>query len=116
MDQVSAASIAKALDALHLRYQFIAQNLANAADPAYRPVRVDFEEALKEAASKGVDEVRRLEPGVTTARGSALANGVRIDLEIAAASQTSSRYSTLADLLTRRMTLEHAVLSEGGAR
>lgn len=116
MDQLSAALTAKSLDALHLRYQFIAQNLANAADPSYRPVSVEFEAALRAAAAKDLAAVQALEPQVRAAPQGLLSSGVRIDLEIAAASQTASRYSTLADLLTRRMTLEHAALSEGAQR
>ena len=62
MDQVSAAVFLKALDGLALRSRAIAENIANGSTPAYRPVRVHFEEALRRAASEGVGAINAVTP------------------------------------------------------
>jgi len=42
------ATVLQTLDALQLREQAISQNIANASNPNYHPVSVDFEEQLQE--------------------------------------------------------------------
>jgi flagellar basal-body rod protein FlgB len=113
MDQVSATLIAKALDGLSLRYQFTAQNIANANSPGYRPVHVTFEDNLKAAAAKGEQAIRNLQPQVHYAKDGVATPELRIDLELASASQTAMRYRALIDILGRQMALHRAVVSEG---
>jgi flagellar basal-body rod protein FlgB len=112
MDEVSAALIARALDGLNQRYLFIAQNIANVNSPDYRPVRVSFEESLRDAAVHGPDAIRAVEPKVYVEE--ATDEAMRLDLELAAAAQTASRYRALVDLLGRQMALHRALLSAGG--
>ncbi len=64
MDEASSALIVKALDGLNQRYLFSAQNIANANTPGYRPVRVSFEESLREAAGQGREAIMAVEPRV----------------------------------------------------
>jgi flagellar basal-body rod protein FlgB len=114
MDEVSATLISKALDALSLRYQFTAQNIANANSPGYRPIRVTFEESLKAAAAKGEAAIRAVEPKVHYANDAAASAEARLDLELASAAQTAGRYRALIEILGRQMALHRAVVMDGG--
>lgn len=113
MDEVSAALIARALDGLNQRYMFTAQNIANANSAGYRPVRVSFEESLRAAASSGAEAIRAVEPRVFVETGDG-AETMRLDLELATASQTAMRYRALVDILGRQMALQRALLAAGG--
>lgn len=112
MDPISLALIEKALEGLSLRQEFIAQNIANANSPSYQPVRVSFEEALR-GAEQNPDAIRAVTPQITQLDAGDAAE-VRLDLELAEASQTAMRYRALTDLLGRQMSLERAVISSGG--
>lgn len=114
MDEISAAILKKSLDGLSMRYTFIAQNVANVNSPDYRPVRVSFEEALRAAVSSGAEAVGRVEPRTHVMTANADSEAVRLDLELADASQTALRYRALLDVLARQMALHRAVISDGG--
>lgn len=112
MDPVSALLINKALDGLSMRYLATAENIANASSRAYRPVRVTFEDTLRAAASQGEEAVRRTNP---QSRREPIAAGgeMRLDLELATASETAMRYSALLDLLGRQMQISRTVIRGG---
>lgn len=112
MDEVSAALITKALEGLHQRYMFTAQNIANANSPEYRPMRVSFEESLRAAAERGPGAIRAVQPRAIE-DDSAEGGAMRLDLELAAASQTAMRYRALIDILGRQMALSRAVAAMG---
>ncbi|MEQ1809118.1 MAG: hypothetical protein ABL889_04275 [Terricaulis sp.] len=112
MDQISLALIQRALGGLSLRYDFLAQNIANANTPDYRPVRVSFEERLTAAAARGREAILRVEPEVSVDNNSD-AGPMRLDLELAAAAQTSMRYRALIDLLGRQFALVRAAAAAG---
>ena len=114
MEPLAVTVAAKALDALHMRYAAMAQNIANAGSPAYRTVRVDFEAALTRAAAQGPEAVRALEFGFTAGALRGEGEDRRLDLQIADAARTAGRYSALADLLGRRLALQHALLGAQG--
>ena len=114
MDEVSAALIARALEGLNQRYMATAQNIANANTPDYRPVRISFEDSLREAASRGVNAIRAVEARVHVEEPAGDAEPMRLDLELASASQTAARYRALVDILGRQMALERALLAAGG--
>lgn len=107
MEISSSELIMKALDGLDQRYRFTAQNIANANTPGYRPVRVSFEESLRTAAARNPEAIRTVEPQIIEGEEGAL----RLDLELAAASRTASRYRTLVDLLSREMSLMRSVIT-----
>jgi flagellar basal-body rod protein FlgB len=112
MDPTSAILITKALDGLYARSQATAQNVANANSPGFRPVRVSFEEALKAAALKGPEAVRDFT--ATVAQAPAGPGGeMRLDLELATASETGLRYAALLDLLGRQLQLSRTVIRGG---
>lgn len=112
MDATSAAIITQALDGLHQRYLASAHNIANASSEDFQPLRVSFEESLRQAASAGADAVLAVRPSTfvdETADGA-----MRLDLELANAAQTAARYRALIDILSRQMSLERAALGTGG--
>ena len=113
MDPISSALLQKALDGLSERYNFTAQNIANANTPNYQPVHVAFEETLRQAAASGVDAINATEPRVIIEPLGGDAQGVRLDLELASASQTAMRYRALLEVLGQQMGLERAVLTGG---
>jgi flagellar basal-body rod protein FlgB len=103
--------INKALDGLTMRSVATAQNIANANSPGYRPVKVTFEGALRSAAGKGdLPALKAIVPNF--ARGDANSE-LRLDLELATASETSMRYAALIDLLGRQMQISRIVIRGG---
>lgn len=115
MSELAAALIVKALDGLTQRYLYTAQNIANANSPNYRPVRVSFEERLREASERGIDAVRAVSTEVTVPTSEGEPEPMRLDLEMAQASQTSMRYRALVEILSQQLALERAV-TMGGER
>lgn len=107
------AIVSKVLDALTIRYQAIAQNIANASSAEYRPVRVDFEADLRRAAAQGPDQVRQLVIEMRQDAHHRPGDEVRIDLEIAEAAQTSMRYAALITMLGQRMAISRSITSGG---
>ncbi|MBS0253867.1 MAG: hypothetical protein JSS36_01310 [Proteobacteria bacterium] len=111
MTAMSATLMLKAMDGLALRAQAIAQNIANASSPRYRPMAVTFEDALARAAAQGPEAVAAVTPQIVPEPRAFGQSGVRIDLELADASTTSGRYAALAELLNRRLQLEALAVS-----
>ena len=111
MDEISSVIIAaKALDGLSLRMTAIAQNLANVNSPQYQSARVDFEKALRGATGSGLDAVRSLRFTFVADQSYGLGDDRRIDLQIADAATTASKYAALADMIGRRMAIQHALV------
>ena len=113
MDPITPLVISKALDGLHARQIATAENIANAGTPSYRPLTVDFEASLRDAALRGPAALARVNPRMTTEPMTAMSREMRLDLEVATASQTALRYSALIDLLGRQMAINRAVVSGG---
>jgi len=113
MDEMSALLVTKALDGLAMRAAAISQNIANANSPGYAPLRVSFEAELREAAKAGPDAVRTFAPRFTTALPEGTSPDLRLDLEMASASQTSLRYAALVDVLSRQMQISRLALTGG---
>ncbi|GIU68059.1 flagellar basal body rod protein FlgB [Candidatus Phycosocius spiralis] len=113
LDPLTHVLLVKALDGLLLRQEYIAQNIANASTPDYKPVRVTFEQALKEAKNDGISEISQLKPQVyedLNARG----QGVRLDMELASATQAALRFSGLIEVLGRHFALQRILVSASG--
>ena len=113
MDPTSAIMITKALDGLWARSLATAQNVANANSPGFRPVRVSFEEALQAAARQGPEALSKVRASVVQAPASKIGGEMRLDLELATASETSMRYAALVDLLGRQMQISRTVIRGG---
>lgn len=113
MDAISSVLIAKALDGLSMRQMFSAQNIANANTEGYKPVSVSFENNLKLAASQGMDSIENVTPKVQYSKNTQGSAEMRLDLELAVASQTAMRYGALIDILGRQMSLARTVVNGG---
>jgi len=113
MDELSSAIMVKALDALSTRQMYIAQNIANANTPDYKPVDVSFEKSLKAAASKGMNAVKSVSPYVHYSENIEGTSELRLDLELATAAQTSMRYGALIEIMGRQMSLARTVVNGG---
>lgn len=113
MDAVSPVLINKALDALSMRAAATAQNIANAGTPGYRPLRVGFEEALRAAAAEGPQAIRQFSPSIEAAPQGGPGAELRLDLELATASETAMRYAALIDLLARQLQITRIAVKGG---
>lgn len=113
MDPLSAMLVVKALDGLTMRASAISQNVANANSPSYVPLRVDFEQQLREAAKNGPDAVRAVQPRFAPIPMADGSGEMRLDLELASASETALRYAALVDVLGRQMQISHLVARGG---
>lgn len=113
MEAISPVIINKALDALVLRAEATAQNIANVNGRNYRPMQVSFEDSLRAAAAKGPDAVRALPLSMTEAIPSGFGNEPRLDLELATAAGTASRYAALLNLLGREMQIARIAVQGG---
>lgn len=112
MDSANSTLVLKALDCLSARATVTAQNIANANTPNYRPLRLSFEQALKNAAALGEQAVQQVSPAIE--RTNASGNGeLRLDLELAAASGTATRYGALIDVLDRTFQLNSLAITGG---
>jgi len=113
MASVTTLIIAKALDGLVARQAATAQNIANANTPAYRPIRVSFEESLRAAAAQGPEAIAGVVPQTELAPMPKVSSELRLDLEVATAAQTAMRYGALLSVLEGRGAMMRAVI-EGG--
>lgn len=113
MTSFTVMLIGKALDGLHMRQAATAQNIANGNTDSYRPIRVTFEDRLREAAAQGPDAVAKVRPEIEEAPMPRIASEMRLDLEIATASQTALRYGALLSILEGRGSLMRTIISGG---
>jgi flagellar basal-body rod protein FlgB len=111
MDSIAATILLKSLDGLDTRAKVIAHNIANAGTRGYRPLKVTFEDALARAAHQGGASVNAAAPKVEEAVDAFGRSQLRLDLEMASAAMTSGRFSTLAELLNRRLQIDALSLS-----
>lgn len=113
MDAIAATLISKALDGLSMRQLFSAQNIANANTPGYQSIEVTFEKSLKAAADKGISSIENVRPKTQLSQTSNGSAEMRLDMELAKASQTAMRYSALVEVLGRQMALARTVVNGG---
>lgn len=113
MDPISATLITKALDGLHLRAAVIAENIANSNSIGFRPRAVTFEQQLRAAAAQGLQAIGDSQAKIVPLPGHLGDQAVRLDMEMAAAAQTSTRYAALVDILGRQMQIERAAIRGG---
>lgn len=105
MQAISSTLVIKALDGLSARQTVTAHNIANAGTPGYRPLRVTFEAALAQAAKGG--DIEGVIPRVEADPAwTGVSDSLRLDLELASAASTASRYAALIDVLSRRLQLQ----------
>lgn len=114
MHTPTTAIILKALDGLSARAEAIAENIANASTPGYRPLRVTFETALAQAATEGEAAVEAVEPRLQRVSGSGSGTGLRLDMELAAAASNATRYAALVEVLNRQSQRDAVAVSGSG--
>lgn len=113
MDAELATLAIKALDSLSLRAEATAQNIANAGTPGYRPLAVNFEKSLAEAAAHGGGDLSAFRPTVARAASLFGSTAVRLDLELQTATATAQRYGAIVEVLDRELQLQ-ALATMGG--
>jgi len=106
MDLGTTLLMIKALDGLAARAVVTAENIANAGTATYRPLKLTFEDALKDAAGKGGDAVQKAKPHIERAGAGTTDGELRLDLELATASTTALRYAALIEVLNRQMRID----------
>lgn len=111
---LAIAVAAKALDGLSMRMAAIADGIANIGSPAFRPAKVEFEQALQAAARRGSDAVSAVQFEFAAGPVFGPGDDRRMDLMLADAAQTAMRYSALVDMLGRRMSLLRAAAGSQG--
>ena len=75
---------------------------------------VDIEKALADAAAKGSDAIQAVDPQIETAPLGSPDAELRLDLELADASSTASRYASLIEILDRQGQLTSLAITGGG--
>jgi flagellar basal-body rod protein FlgB len=113
MPSTTVMLIAKALDGLSARQAATAQNIANGNTENYRPIRVSFEDSLRAAVAKGPEAIAQVTPQTELEPVPAFGSEMRLDLEVATASQTAMRYGALITILEGRGGLMAAVVNGG---
>lgn len=119
MDVITAIA-SKALDGLYARQSAIAQNVANAGAESYSPVRVEFEQQLRQAwdaAASATPEaalarIQQVQPELQTIPVLP-GQGVKLDQEITNASETSARYAMLIGMLNRSLQAQMLAIRGG---
>jgi len=121
LSTLTSATVATALDALSVRQQLIAANLANAGSAGYSPARVDFETALRRELESGgdrsvletLDALARLRAGLTEGHFTSRSEqqGVEIDLEMLRLNETVIRYQALIQGLGKYGSLTRMAIS-----
>ena len=124
IEATTVASLSLALDAVSLRQQAIASNIANASVQGYVPLQSSFSEAVHEArrqlaqgrllSAAQVDamaqETLRLEPRQDAV---GLPASVQLDSEVAQMAQNSVHYQALIKGLTQHMSLLSMAAADG---
>ena len=119
LDSVTGALVARALDVSLATHQTIANNIANASTPDYRPLRIDFEDIMgnmRSALGAGgdADDVRAalgdiaIEP-----EQDAEATTVLLDRQMAWLSKNTTRYQALLRAQSQFGSLMSTVIKGG---
>jgi flagellar basal-body rod protein FlgB len=103
MNSLFSSVMIKALDGLTVRATVTAENIANAGTQNYRPRSVSFESALAKAAADGDRAVQAVKPLIGPDTDVMASSGSRLDLELATASSTATRYEALIEIFNRQM-------------
>ncbi len=123
LNNTSVELLVKSMDAVWLRQQVIANNIANAATPGYKSQHLEFEELLEkqiqrtgtseEGLQKAIDSVEprvvRDENTVTQEDG----NNVDLDYENIEMARAQMQYSYLANSLKAQINRLKYVITEG---
>lgn len=124
-NDVTMLALEKALDGAAARQLAVADNLANAETPGYRPRRVEFQQqlraALREQESVNDEASRADVAGVAPRRhlytGPALrrdGNAVDLETELGELAESGLQFQAVTRLLSRKLAMLRSVATEGG--
>lgn len=122
LNSTSLALLEKGLDAVWLRQQVIANNIANAATPGYKSQKLEFENLLAQQAGTGQDEDKLLsamesvEPKVVTNNATAAqedGNNVDLDYENVEMARAQIQYSYMCTSINAQLNRLKYVVTEG---
>lgn len=110
IEATTLPALSTALDAAVIRHQVIANNIANANTPGFRPQRVEFDLSLATQGDGAAQQlVARLEPQL----GLGVDGAVRLDTEVAAMAQNGAHYQALLKALNRHLSVLASAVSDG---
>lgn len=103
LGDLTTSALQYAVDALSLRQQAVAGNLANAQTPNYQAKEVDFEASLSQALATG-DVNLAGAPEVTTSTAPVNADGNNVDegSDLVTLQETTLRYQAMVDSLNAK--------------
>lgn len=117
IDSSTGALLNLALDAVGMRQQAIAHNIANANTPGYQRISVSFESRLAalqdgsgQVATPSLADLSNFRPSFETAASAA---PVALDMELAELSETTLRHQTLLKALNKHLALMSLAITEG---
>jgi len=125
LNNTSMALLEKSMDAVWLRQQVIANNIANAATPGYKSQHLEFEDLLEKQIQKtgtGEDDLQNalnkvdakiISNDSTTAQEDG--NNVDLDLENVEMARAQMQYGYLANSLNAQINRLKYVITEGRA-
>jgi len=125
--------LVRALDALALRQQVTASNIANADTPGFRSTQVRFESILQRALALRSGELSlvrtdprhllpggldpaQVEPQLVELRSTRMrndGNNVDIDYEMGLLAETTLRYNAVSEALARRLAIQRLIATDG---
>ena len=122
-EAVTLSALRLAMDAVALRQQALAANIANANTPGYQPVDVDFDAQLEGARLSLANEGRidpatlagvapRLQPERVAGLPGA-ASSVQLDREVASMVQNAIRFQALSRGMGRQFAILTEAVSDG---
>jgi flagellar basal-body rod protein FlgB len=114
LSDLTTAALQYAVDALSLRQQAVAGNLANAQTPNYQAKEVDFEGSLSQALAAGNVGLAGA-PTVTTSGAPSDANGNNVDPsnDIVTLQETTLRYQAMVDSLNAKFRMLRGSMGGG---
>lgn len=112
VEDINTSILSKALDAVALRQQAIAQNIANVNTPGYRRLTVQFEADLA-AALHGGDATRIGQVAPRVQQAALAAGNQGTDADMARLAETVLHHHALVTVLDKRIAMIGTAISEG---
>lgn len=91
----------RSLDALSLKHQVRANNIANINTPGFQRQDVQFEDALKDAINQGTDAMEAWQPSVVPQGGPQRLDGNSnsLETEMSGLTKTATTYNTAVSVI-----------------
>jgi len=109
-DDGATLALGRALDGVSLRQRVTADNVANVMTPGFRAQKVDFEDSLASAVSRGDPTAARSSVTGTGAAAREDGNNVEIDRETTTLMRSGVQYQALAQALSFKFSVLHSAI------